>query len=142
MPSQTCTSLRCTELSGVHRIVSSAQVGTPGELAALEKSWRRHDYNSPDYPVCTGLSGVAAAPTPTVGRAINGQHVDLTNGHQVAPDCLVCHRTVRCATGAMATTIGFARKGKKSHTVHYPVVHQTVRCAHRQKATMAFQMEL
>jgi hypothetical protein len=38
-----------------------------GELAALGKELTAYDYNSPDCPVCTGLSG-----EPTVGRA-NGR---------------------------------------------------------------------
>jgi hypothetical protein len=112
------------------------------ELTSLGKSWGSHDYNSPDCPVCTGLSGEPAAPAPMVGSAISGRRVAHANGHQAASDCLVCHRTVRCAKGAVAATIGFARKGKISCTVHCPVVHRTVRCAHRQKATIAFQMEL
>ena len=84
MSSQTCTSLRCTELSG-------AQVGALGELAALGKSWGSHGYNSQDNPMCIGLSDVSAAPTPTVGHAISSQHVDFTNGHQVASNYPVCH---------------------------------------------------
>jgi hypothetical protein len=46
-------------------------------------------YNSPDYPVCTGLSGESAAPAPTIGSAISRRLVSHANGHQVAPDCLV-----------------------------------------------------
>jgi hypothetical protein len=42
-----------------------------GELAALGSSTAVYDYNSPDYMVCTGLSG-----EPTVDRA-NGQPRDL-----------------------------------------------------------------
>jgi hypothetical protein len=42
-----------------------------GELVALGKSSVTYDYNSPDCPVCTGLSG-----EPTVGRA-NGRPRDL-----------------------------------------------------------------
>jgi hypothetical protein len=53
---------------------------------------------------------VRAAPTPTAGRGISGRHVDFTNGHQVALDYLVCHRTVWCATGVRAATVGFAEK--------------------------------
>ena len=41
-----------------------------GELAALGKNLTAYDYNSPDCPVCTGLSG-----EPTVGRAIRARHV-------------------------------------------------------------------
>jgi hypothetical protein len=60
------------------------------ELAALGNSSSTYDYNSPDCPVCTGLSG-----EPTVGRA-NGQLRDLrktrgrANGREGAPDCPVC----------------------------------------------------
>jgi hypothetical protein len=41
------------------------------ELAALGNSPETYGYNSPDCPVCTGLSG-----EPTVGRA-NGRPRDL-----------------------------------------------------------------
>jgi hypothetical protein len=61
-----------------------------GELAALGKELTAYGYNSPDCPVCTGLSG-----EPTVGRA-NGRLRDLretrgrANGREGAPDCPVC----------------------------------------------------
>jgi hypothetical protein len=42
-----------------------------GELAALGNKLTAYDYNSPDCPVCTGLSG-----EPTVDRA-NGRLRDL-----------------------------------------------------------------
>jgi hypothetical protein len=42
-------------------------------------------------------------------RAINRRHVAITNGHKAAPDCLVCHRTVRCAKGTTTATVGFAK---------------------------------
>jgi hypothetical protein len=60
------------------------------ELAALGISSAAYGYNSPDCPVCTGLSG-----EPTVGRA-NGRLRDLretrgqANGREGAPDCPVC----------------------------------------------------
>jgi hypothetical protein len=60
------------------------------ELAALGNSSATYGYNSPDCPVCTGLSG-----DPTVGRA-NGRLRDLrktrgrANGREGAPDCPVC----------------------------------------------------
>ena len=40
----------------------------------------------PDCPVSQ------RRPRPTVGSAINGQHVARANGHLVAPDCPVCTR--------------------------------------------------
>jgi hypothetical protein len=61
-----------------------------GELAALGKELTAYSYNSPDCPVCTGLSG-----EPTVGRA-NGRLRDpretrgRANGREGAPDCPVC----------------------------------------------------
>jgi hypothetical protein len=61
-----------------------------GELAALGNKLTAYGYNSPDCPVCTGLSG-----EPTVGRA-NGRLRDLretrgrANGWERAPDCPVC----------------------------------------------------
>jgi hypothetical protein len=67
-----------------------------GKLAALGKELTAYDYNSPDCPVCTGLSG-----EPTVGRA-NGRLRDpretrgRANGREGAPD------SVRCANGSKA----------------------------------------
>jgi hypothetical protein len=123
--SQTCAKLRCTGLSGVHQKVSGAQAGSLGKQTALGKNSTHHDYNSLDCLVCTGLSGEPAAPTLTVGSAINDRCVDFANGHQAAPDCLVCHRTVRCATSVVAAMVGFARKGRKSRFVPCPVGHRT-----------------
>jgi hypothetical protein len=62
----------------------------PSEQAALGRSLATYDYNSPDCPVCTGLSG-----EPTVGwangrprnpRVTRGQ----ANGQMGAPGCPVC----------------------------------------------------
>jgi hypothetical protein len=61
-----------------------------GELGTLGNKLTAYGYNSPDCPVCTGLSG-----EPTVGRA-NGRLRDLrktrgrANGREGAPDCPVC----------------------------------------------------
>jgi hypothetical protein len=62
--------------------VSGAQAGMLDELATLGKSWGSRGY--------TGQSGVAAARTPKVGKAISGRRVDFANGHQATPDCPVC----------------------------------------------------
>jgi hypothetical protein len=61
-----------------------------GELGTLGNKLTAYGYNSPDCPVCTGLSG-----EPTVGRT-NGRLRDLrktrgrANGREGAPDCPVC----------------------------------------------------
>jgi hypothetical protein len=96
---QTCTSMRCTGLLGVHWTVSGAQAGALGEP----------------------LSGKAEGVAVIINRTV-----------RCAPDCLVSqprprqrpvarsagdtwtsptvtrsHRTVRCATGPVAATVGF-----------------------------------
>jgi hypothetical protein len=64
---------RCTAI--IHRAVRwcIGLSGGPftGELVALGNSSATYNYNSPDCPVCTGLSG-----EPTVGRA-NGRPRNL-----------------------------------------------------------------
>jgi hypothetical protein len=73
----------CTEQCPVCQAGSS-------ELAALGKELTAYGYNSPDCPMCTGLSG-----EPTVSRA-NGRLRDprgtrgRANGREGAPDCPVC----------------------------------------------------
>jgi hypothetical protein len=86
------------------------------KLAALGNSPATYGYNSPDCPVCTGLSG-----EPTIGRAICA-------GHMAESTARRGHRTVRCApdmsgapTALWLLTVGFAVEGKKSGTGHCPV---------------------
>ena len=86
------------------------------ELATLGNPPATYRYNSPDCPVCTGLSG-----EPTVGRAICA-------GHVAEPTARWRHRTVRCApdmsgapTAPRLPTVGFAIEGKKSGTGQCPV---------------------
>jgi hypothetical protein len=67
----------------------------------------------------------------TVRRASHApsQRSCATSGDTwTSPMVTRAHQTVRCATGPVAATIGFARKGRKSGTIHCPVVHRTVRC--------------
>jgi hypothetical protein len=92
--------------------------GCNDRLCQKRKKIRHYSLSggAPDCPVWQPRA------QPTVDRAISGRHVDFANGHEG-------HRTVRCATGLVAATVGFARKGRKSGTIHCPVVHRTVRCA-------------
>jgi hypothetical protein len=81
------------------------------ELAALGISSAAYGYNSPDCPVCTGLSG-----EPTVGRAIRAGHVaepTASRGHRTvrcAPD------SVRCANGSKAANGRFRQIRKEIRT--------------------------
>jgi hypothetical protein len=119
---------------------------------------------APGSVPCTGWSSRELAALRKLPRALQLKFTGLSGG---APDCLVSqqrlrqrsaarsagdvwpeptvtrpHRTVRCAPdivqcakGTKGSTTEFARKGKKSSTVH-------VRCANRQKARIADQMEI
>jgi hypothetical protein len=126
--SQTCASLRCTGLSGVHRIVSGAQAGALANRLLSEKTQRATTIIhwtvrcAPDCPL--------SQPRPSQRWAARSAGDTWTS-----PMVRRQHRTIRCATrlsgvprGAMAATVGFAEKGRKSRTVHCPVVHRTVRC--------------
>jgi hypothetical protein len=104
-----------------------------GELGALGNKLTAYGYNSPDCPVCTGLSG-----EPTVDCAICARHV-------AEPTVGRGHRTVRCAPDSVRcansskTAIGRLRQIRKEiRTGQCPVVHRTVRCARRQKARIVF----
>jgi hypothetical protein len=108
-----------------------------GELVALGKRKRRHDYNSPDCPVVhrtvpvSQRSPAQRSAAATVGWA----HRTV----QCAPD------SVRCANCPRRPTVGCAEKeGDRAPDSYsdYPVVHWTVRCTTRQKASLAFQVGL
>jgi hypothetical protein len=87
---------------------------------------------------CTGLSG-----EPMVGRA-NGRPRNpcvtcgRANGLMGAPDCPVC--TGQCSVRQRLQIFnGRLRQNRKAiSTRQCPVVHQTVQCATRQKARIAF----
>jgi hypothetical protein len=104
---------RCTTIN--HRTVRwfTGLSGVPFtcELVALGKPSTTYVYNSPDCPVCTGLSG-----EPTVGRAI-------CTGHVAEPTARRGHRSVRCApdmsgapTALRLPTVDCAIYGRKSGT--------------------------
>jgi hypothetical protein len=112
------------------------------ELAALGISPATYGYNSPDCPVCTGLSGEPTVSRanclvnqrsagPTVGRAICA-------GHVAEPTARRGHRTVRCANGSLAANGRLRQLRKEIGHRTLSGVHRTVRCATRQKARIAF----
>jgi hypothetical protein len=109
-----------------------------GELAALGKNLTAYGYNSPDCPVCTGLSG-----EPTVSRA-NGRLRDLretrgrANGREGAPGCPVCTGQCPVRQRLPGANGRLRQRRKEIRTGQCPVVHRTVRCARRQKARIAF----
>jgi hypothetical protein len=107
------------------------------ELAALRKNLTTYGYNSPDCPVCTGLSG-----EPTVGRA-NGRLRDLrksrgrANGREGAPDCPVCTGLSGAPMAPRHQRSALLEKERNPHRI-VSGVHRTVRCARRQKVRISF----
>jgi hypothetical protein len=131
-PNQTCTSHRCTELSGAQAVLRLARPVNwllSGKVEGATAKIHRIVWCAPDCSV--------SQPRPRQRSAARSAGDTWTS-----PMVRRSHRTVWCATGAVSATVGFTSKGRKLRTVHCLVVHPTVRCAHEQKATMAFQMEL
>jgi hypothetical protein len=133
--SQTCTSLRCTGLSTVHRTVSGAQAGSAAKslLSGISEGTVAKNHRTIRW--CTRLSGEPTAPAPTISNAISGRRVARANGHQATPDCPVRH-------GDQGLNGRLRQKRKEIGHYSCPVVHRTVRWANRQKARIAYQIEI
>jgi hypothetical protein len=120
--SQTCTSLWCTRLSG-------SQAGASVNWLLSEK--------------VGGAASIIHWTIQCASRAPSQRSIERSTG-----DTWLSQRSGGVTGlsgvpgGPWLTMAGFAKKGRKLHTVHCPVVHRTVRCVHRQKAIRAFQMEL
>jgi hypothetical protein len=120
----------CTRLSGESSAANSSPSG---------KAKGRHGYNSPDYPVVHRMSGepmvASANGRPRNLRATRGL-LQLSAG---APDCPV-RQSAQRSNGQICQIW----KEIKHRTVYRtcPVAHRTVRCATRQKARIAFHVDL
>jgi hypothetical protein len=126
---QWCTGLSC-ESSATNSLLSGMK---KGDVAILHRTVRW----------CNGLSG-----EPTVacanGRPLNLRTTrDSSNGQKEAPNCPVC--TGQCLVRQRARSCNGRLCPFWKEIAHwtgyssYPVAHQTVRCATRQKAGIAFQ---
>jgi hypothetical protein len=126
-----------------------------GEQAALGRIWRRTTIIHRTVRWCTGPSGEPTTASAMVGRAIRGRRVARANSRQGAPDCPMC--TGQCPVRQLPRRCNSHLSQKRKHictrpstvTVRWctglsggapdcPVVHRTVRCTTRQKATLAF----
>jgi hypothetical protein len=131
---------RCTAIN--HRTVRwctglSGESFT-GEVVALGKELTTYGYNSPDCPVCTGLSGEPTVSRgngrPRIPRVMHGR----ANGHIGAPNCPVCTRQCPVRQRLWIFNGRLRHKRKEIRTGQCPVVHRTVRCARRQKTRSTF----
>jgi hypothetical protein len=71
----------------------------------------------------------------TVNRAIRGRRVARANGRQGAPDSVRC---TNCPRGPTVDTPEKEGDRAPDSCSDCPVVHRTVRCTTRQKASLAF----
>jgi hypothetical protein len=132
-----CTIRWCTVLSGESSAANSSLSGMKkGDVAKIHRTVRW----------CTGLSG-----EPTVASA-NGWPRNLrttcgsSNGRRGAPDRPVCIGQCPVRPWARSCNGRLCPIWKEiAHRTHYngcPVAHRTVRGATRQKARMAFHVDL
>jgi hypothetical protein len=102
-----------------------------GELVALGKPSTAYGYNSPDCPVCTGLSGEPTVSwgngRPRIPRVTRGR----ANGHIGAPDCPVCTGQCPVRQRLWISNGQLRHKRKEIRTGQCLVVHRTIRCARR-----------
>jgi hypothetical protein len=139
---QNSSSVWHTGLSGLFGALGWSAV----KLAALGNRRRRTAKNHRTVQWCTRLSG-----EPTVASA-NGRPCNLRTTRGLlqqsagAPDCPVCTRECLVRQSAQRSKGRICQIWKEiAHRTVYktcPVVHQTVRCATRQKARIAFHVNL
>jgi hypothetical protein len=111
-PNQTCTSLRCTGQCPMLGLAHAANWLLSGKVGGAAVIIHRTVQCGPDCPVWQLRPRQRSA----------AQSADDT---WTSPTVTRSHRTVRCAIGPMAATVGFARKARKSRTVHCPVHPRT-----------------
>jgi hypothetical protein len=110
-----------------------------GEQAALGKIWRRTTIIHRTVRWCTGLSDEPTAASATVGRAICGRRVACANGSAGGTGLSGAPTATNRQRSATPELEGDRAPDMNSGC---PVVHRTVRCATRQKATLAFLVGL
>jgi hypothetical protein len=122
-------SVRCASWSPVNRPLSG-------------NVWRRTTIIHRTIRWCTRLSGEPTVASATVGRAIRGRRVARANGRQGGTELSGVHRTVSGApTGPeMQWSSTPEKEGDRAPDSYsdYPVVHRTIRCTTRQKASLSF----
>jgi hypothetical protein len=117
-------SVRCARLALANSLLSGIQSAAYG-------------YNSPDCPVCTGLSGEPTSAGPTVGCAIRARHVaEPTVGRGTGLSGV--HRTVSGTPTAPRRQRSASPEKERNPHRTVSGVHRTVWCVRRQKGRIAF----
>jgi hypothetical protein len=126
------TYMRCTRLCSLNSGVTVARLANSPLSGIDGVLWLKF----------TGLSGEPTAPVPTVGSAISGRRVVQANGHLASPDCPVCIGQCPVYQEDQGLNCRLRQKRKEIKHCSCLVGHRTVRCTNRQKARIAYQMEL
>jgi hypothetical protein len=124
----------------IHRTVRCSKERWPPELASLGYSLQLLRYNSPDSPVCTGLSGVPAGqrlfrrqrlPATHLMHALRAQKsgVPILAHRTLNSTCPVRHRTSRRSQKSELQRSESNGIGDVARAPDMSGVHRTVRCA-------------
>ena len=127
--------VRCTPDS-----VRCAKGGRPQELASFGKLQRLVHYNSPDCPVCTGLSGATPEQRSSPRQRLSAAHLMCALRAQMAGVPILAHRTrnSRCPVCTGHPGGPTSQKLQRSESngsddvaggTGLSGVHRTVRCA-------------
>jgi hypothetical protein len=108
----------CTGLSGGAPDSVRCARQVQGEPAALGPRRRRTAIIHRTVRWCTRLFGEPTAASAMVGRQIRGRRVAHSNDRQGHRTIRCAPDSVRCANGPEAATVGCARLGRRSRTVH------------------------
>ena len=133
--------VRCTPDS-----VRCAKGGRPQELASFRKRQRLVRYNSPDCPVCTGLSGATPKQRSSPRQRLSAAHLMRALRAQESESPMLAHRTSNSTCPVCTGHPGgpTSQKLQRSESngsddvaggTGLSGVHRTVRCAIEQTAS-------
>jgi hypothetical protein len=133
--------VRCTPDS-----VRCAKGGRPQELDSFGKSQRLVHYNSPDCPVCTGLSGATTVQRLSPRQRLSAAHLMRALRAQMAGVPILAHRTANSICPVCTEHPGgpTSQKLQRSESngsddvaggTGLSGVHRTIRCAIEQTAS-------
>jgi hypothetical protein len=128
-----------------HTGLSRAQAGSAMNSSLSGKSKGIAAKNHRTVRWCTELSGEPMAPAASGRRRDQRATRGRANGGMVTPDCPVCTGLSGAPRGPRAQWLASPEKeGDRApdRNCSCPMVHRTVRCTTRQKARIAFLLDL
>jgi hypothetical protein len=130
----------CTGLSGAPTALNRQRSAAPEQERNLHRTVQCTRPEAPRLKI-TGQSGESEPLEPTVASAISGRHMANSTGRLGTPDCLVCTGQCLVCTGQCPVRQPILRPNGRPRPI-WKEIAQTVRCTTRQKARIAFQVDL